>query len=151
MSKYLLFLILIITNTVSAQTYMRLPVINIYDGDTIESRLNRLPKPLNKIYIRLSGIDTPEMPAKSYAKTGKLGRAKCKKEAELALQAKQFVQDTLKHKYSIIVYDYRWGRYGGRILARVYLGGGQWLNDLLIQKGYAVPYDGTGPKHDWCN
>ena len=47
------------------------PVINVRDGDTIEIRMT-LPEPLDKVSVRIYGIDTPEIPAASYATTGKL-------------------------------------------------------------------------------
>lgn len=40
--------------------------------------------------------------------------------------------------------------YGGRVLAHVYLHGGDSLSDLLIVNGYGRPYDG-GTRQGWCD
>ncbi len=131
---------------------MFLPIIDVYDGDTIKTHMHwYLPKPLAKVSIRVRGIDTPEMPAKSYKTTGKLGRAKCVKEAELALKAKQAVINLMhipRYDYMIIT-NYKWGKYGGRIVADVNIHDIN-VSEMLIDQGLAVKYDGTGTKNDWC-
>lgn len=129
---------------------MILPVVSIYDGDTIMSSLT-LPPPLNAISVRIIGIDTPEMPAKSYRITGKLGRAKCDNEAELAIAATNYLQ-SLQSQYggAMTVKDFDYGAYAGRIVGRVYIGGIDIANQM-IGLGYAVPYDGKGKRSkNWC-
>ena len=145
-------LLLLCSMAASAVEYLVLPVIEVYDGDTIKTVLaeRRLPAPLNKVSIRIRGIDTPEMPAKSYATTGKLGRAKCVQEAELAIAAKMEVQrfqdgDTTKMR----VYNFEWGKFGGRIVGDVRIGGTD-IAQHLIARGMAVAYDGGKKTKDWC-
>ena len=152
MKKIILGLaLLVFTSAALAGSYMRMPIDEIYDGDTIKTHFGtyKLPVPLNKVSIRISGIDTPENPAKSYPETGKLGRAACVKEAELALKAKQFVVDMAEGHTSMKVTEFKWGKFGGRVLANVEIGGKD-VAIALIQAGLAVPYFGTGPKKDWC-
>jgi endonuclease YncB( thermonuclease family) len=134
-----------------AYSYMLLPIIEVYDGDTIKSDMSaRLPDPLGDISIRVSGIDTPEMPAKSYHETGKLNRAKCVQEAELALEAKEFVEMMAVGFKKMKVDNFDWGKYGGRIVGDVKIGGVD-VATALINEGLAVPYDGkTAKSHDWC-
>jgi endonuclease YncB( thermonuclease family) len=136
---------------IAAYAYMLLPIVEVYDGDTIKTHMNaRLPEPLNKVSVRIKDIDTPEMPAKSYAETGKLGRAKCVKEAEAALEAKEFVQMMAIGFKKMKVDNFEWGTYGGRIVGDVKIGGVD-VADALIKEGLAVPYDGKAAKtHDWC-
>lgn len=133
-----------------------LPVVSVYDGDTFETRLT-LPEPINAVSIRIKGIDTPEMPALSYATTGKLGRAKCVKEAELALKAKANLIKIIENgKYSVIVRNMEWDPYGGRIDAEAFVN----INGIItsipqkqIEDGFAVSYDGsttTSANHNWC-
>ena len=130
-----------------------LPVIEVYDGDTIFTRFT-LPAPLNEIKVRIVGIDTPEMPAKSYHETGKLGRAKCVQEAERALHARDYLRNIIAiHRNVIVVDNYEWDKYGGRIDGDVYAGqGGTWvdLREEMIKAGLAVPYDGKRKTHSWC-
>jgi len=134
-----------------AYAYMLLPIVEVYDGDTIKTHMDsRLPEPLNKVSVRIKGIDTPEMPAKSYAETGKLGRAECADEAEKAIKAKEFVQMMAIGFKKMKVDNFDWGTYGGRIVGDVKIGGVD-VADALIKEGLAVPYDGKSAKtHNWC-
>ena len=141
-------------NAASSQD-LYLPVINVYDGDTIETRLP-LPEPLDKAFVRLYGIDTPEFPAKSYQFTGKLGRAKCVKEAELAIKAKELVENIIsKNGNMLLLRDFQYDKYGGRILANVYVIDSLSqlpinIADKLIESGLAVEYSGNAKTTDWC-
>jgi endonuclease YncB( thermonuclease family) len=132
-----------------------LPVLEIYDGDTIKTRLS-LPNPLDKTSVRIYGIDTPEKPAASYAESGKLGRSKCKKEADLALKATAFMKQMFKDNGNMMLLkSYEWGKFGGRILADVYVlnietGKQTNIADAMIDKGYAVAYFGEKKSKDWC-
>lgn len=152
MKKILLLVLLafsVCTAADTTQTYMLLPIVEVHDGDTIKTDLSwRLPAPLNLINIRVRGIDTPEMPADSYATTGKLNRAKCVKEAELALQARAFVIKIAEGQTRMKVSNFGWDKYA-RIDADVSIGGKD-IGTELIKAGFAVPYDGGTKVHDWC-
>ncbi len=131
-------------------SYMMLPIVEVYDGDTIKTDMSsRLPAPLGKVSVRIYGIDTPEKPAASYYKTGKLGRAGCIKEAELALQAKKFVEMIVIGYRKMKVDDFKWGKYGGRIVGKVKIGGVD-VAEALINEGLAVPYFGGKKIKNWC-
>jgi endonuclease YncB( thermonuclease family) len=152
MNKIILIILLFLSQTTYG--YMLLPIGEVYDGDTIKTHFNptRMPEPLNKVSVRIRGIDTPEKPAASYWASGKLGRAKCKKEAELALLAKQKIINLVLQTNSNVmkVSNFEHGKYGGRIVADVRIGGTD-VADMLIRLGLAVPYDGGTKKHDWCS
>lgn len=150
MKKILVAVLFLFSTGGMAQTYMLLPIVEVHDGDTIKTDLTwRLPAPLNEMSIRVYGIDTPEMPAKSYATTGKLGRAKCDKEALLALKARDRVKEIVGTKTRMKVTDFTWGKYAGRIVAKVSVGGVD-ISKTLINEGLAVEYYGKGTKKDWC-
>ncbi len=150
MKAFIAIFLFVISSTVSAQTYMLLPIVEVYDGDTIKTNLSwRIPAPLNIVSIRISNIDTPESPAKSYSMTGKLGRAKCVKEAELALTAKARVEELVKNSKKMKVSNFKWDKYGGRIDGNVSVAGID-IAKTLIKEGLAVEYYGLGPKQDWC-
>lgn len=137
-------------SSVSFAEAVTLAVINVKDGDTISISV-LLPPPLNDLDVRVLGIDTPEMPAKSYHETGKLSRADCVAEAELALQATEFVKALIKENGNVITIDnFKWDKYGGRINADVYIKG-VLLSTLLKERGFAVDYEGFGPRHNWCD
>jgi len=147
--KIVLILTLLFASVANA--YMLMPIDEVYDGDTIKTHFSekRLPAPLNKVSIRILGIDTPENPAKSYLVTGKLGRAGCIKEAELALAAKEFVEWLAQGHTKMKVDNFKWDKYGGRIDADVKINGVD-VAESLIDAELAVPYDGGTKTHDWC-
>ncbi|MGI0075875.1 MAG: thermonuclease family protein [Nitrosopumilaceae archaeon] len=131
------------------QQHLLLPIVSVYDGDTIKTKFP-LPFPLDDMEIRILGIDTPEMPAESYLTTGKLGRAKCKKEAELAITAKNTVKDLAKqHDNTMIVKNYFWDKYGSRINGDVYFGNVK-VAEQLLKLNMAVPYFGGTKTKNWC-
>lgn len=150
MRKALAVWLFVISTSALAQNYMLLPIVEIYDGDTIKTNLSwRLPTPLNKVSIRIYGIDTPELPAKSYATTGKLNRAKCVKEAEMALKVRDRVIEIAGSNTRMKITNYDWGRNAGRIVGNVSIGGID-IGKTLINEGLAVEYYGSGTKQDWC-
>lgn len=145
-----LLLTIILLFPMVAHSYMLLPIIEVYDGDTIKTDMSsRLPDPLGKVSIRIYGVDTPEMPAKSYRETGKLNRAKCIKEAELALEAKEFVEWLAQGHTKMKVENFKWGKYGGRIVGDVKINGVD-IAESLIDAEFAVPYFGGTKTKDWC-
>lgn len=145
--KLTLIALLMVSSAVFADE-MLLPIVSVYDGDTIKTYAP-MPMPLSKISVRIRGIDTPENPAKSYLSTGKLGRARCKKEAELALRAKAVVNDIAKGASYMVVSNYKWGKFGGRIVGTVTINDIN-IADVLIKEGLAVEYNGEKKSKDWC-
>jgi len=150
------FFLLLLPFLATAGESLIVPVIEVYDGDTVKTRLT-LPNPLDKVSVRIYGIDSPEKPAKSYPTTGKLGRSKCVKEAKLSLEGTEYLETLIKeHGGMLKLKAYSWDKYGGRINADVYvidLKTGTELNvaDRMIEKGYAVEYFGGTKTKDWCN
>jgi len=113
-------------------------VIKVYDGDTI-TIATRLPYKDSQLYrfsIRLKGIDCPEIKSKNeYEKIH-------------AKIARDILSELILHK-TVVIKNIETEKYG-RILADVYLGE-ICLNDWMIEKGYAVKYNG-GTKQiptDW--
>lgn len=156
MRKLLVGLIagLLLSTSVFAED-LYLAVIKVKDGDTIETRLT-LPAPLNVVSIRLYGVDTPEIPAESYPTTGKLGTARCVKEAEAGLAAKRLVESLIQNNGNMIkIKAYEWDKYGGRIVGDAYVvnlstGAELYIADELIKTGLAVEYFGGTKTKDWC-
>lgn len=90
-----------------------------------------------RMAVRLAGIDTPEI------------RGRCEAERTLALQARDFVIERLSAASDVRFCDPQWGRYGGRVVARVEVDGID-LADLLAHHGLGRPYDG-GQRQGWCD
>ena len=139
----LLFLTISVTVVrTQERSYMLPQVVNVVDGDTINIILSPLKDypPLNSVAIRINGIDTPES----------TWRAKCGKEKELGKKAKVFLEELIGNVSRIKVTNYKWGKYGGRIIGDVSVKGID-IATALINNGYAKAYTGKGSKPDWCN
>ena len=82
-----------------------------YDGDTCYVIAPTLPEPLQKMSVRILGIDTPEM------------RAECAEEKKLALKGREFANKMFRAAEKIEFANLKWDKYGGRVLVDVYLDG----------------------------
>ncbi len=108
-----------------------------YDADTIYITMPGLPPSIEKMSVRVNGIDAPEI------------RGKCGSEKTLARTARDFVNKRLRSAKSVAFCKPRWGKYAGRVLADVYIDGNR-LADTLIEKGIGRKYDG-GKRRGWCH
>jgi endonuclease YncB( thermonuclease family) len=86
--------------------------------------------------IRILGIDTPEI------------KGECIEEKELALKGRELANELFKAAKTIRLENLKWDKYGGRVLADVYLDE-ELYSKKLIDAGLARPYDG-GTKESWC-
>jgi endonuclease YncB( thermonuclease family) len=137
MKKFLLAMALVFSGSAFA-TDMNMPIRGVADGDTLMSTV-KLPCPLCQVSVRIRGIDTPES---NYL-------AKCPAEKAKGLEAKAFLINLTKGKDTMMARNIKWDKYGGRIDAIVEIDGVN-VGDLMISKGFAKPYTGSGPKPDWC-
>ena len=108
-------------------------VIKVYDGDTITiaTKLHYPDYTMYRFSVRLSGIDSPEIKAKSSNE---------KKLAVLSKDAltKQIIGKTVELK-NVSMEKY------GRLLADVYCNGIH-INKWMLENGFAVPYSGKTKK-----
>ena len=109
-----------------------------YDGDTCNAKMLGVPDTLKKIKIRINGIDTPEI------------KGKCEREKKLALEAKVFINDLIKNSTVIYLKNMKWGKYGGRVVADLYIDKRDY-REYLEGKNFYVEYY-CGKKYiDWCD
>ena len=109
----------------------------VVDGDTFIVNNPNPPLDMLQKSHRLAGIDAPE----SFKQA-----AKCKKEIELGLKAKEFVSNFVKGGVEIVYVELdKYGRY----LVNVDKNGLN-LADELVRNGLAVYYDGGTKEKDWC-
>lgn len=109
----------------------------VVDGDTFDIKQPKPPLNLLQTRHRIAGIDAPE----SFKQA-----AKCKKEIELGLKAKEFVSNFVKGGVEIVYLELdKYGRY----LVNVDKNGLN-LADELVKNGLAVYYDGGTKEKDWC-
>jgi micrococcal nuclease len=110
-------------------------VISVYDGDTITVRARIWLGQEVETRVRLDGIDTPEL------------RGKCKGEKELAKKARDFLAKLAGN--TVTLRNIRYGKYAGRVIARVLTEGGEDLVAALIHSGHGRPYSGS-KRQGWC-
>ena len=134
-----LFAVNIFTFTATADSWFEMREFRgrlCYDGDTCYITAKTFPEPLQKMSIRILGIDTPEI------------KGECKEEKDLALKGRELANELFKSAKTVRLENLDWDKYGGRILADVYLDG-ELYSQKLIDAGLARPYDG-GTKESWC-
>ena len=102
-------------------------VVKVYDGDTCTCVFDTFNMGLYRHQIRLNGIDTAEIKSKD---------ADVK---ALALRTRDFVADLILNK--IVQLTCEGSDKYGRILGIIRIDG-VCINDLLIEKKMALPYDG---------
>lgn len=106
----------------------------IIDGDTIEVVLNgRVER------VRVNHIDTPE--------TG--DRALCERERHLGEQATAAARELLPIGSTVELTLWAEKDRYNRLLANITIGTRDYGGELR-RRGLARPYNGRGPKPDWC-
>ena len=119
-------------------------VLGVIDGDTIAVRARIWIGQNVDTRVRLAGVDTPEL------------RGACAAERDLAIAARNFVVDAIADGGAdsdaaggVTLWDIRYDKFGGRVLARVETAGGADLAELLIAAGLGRAYDGRA-REPWC-
>lgn len=111
-------------------------LLEVVDGDTIRARIRVWVEIEAETLVRIDGIDTPEL------------RGACDKEVRLARRARDRVA-AIAAEGRLMLYDVRYGKYAGRVLARVEAGGRD-IGATLQAEGLARPYAG-GRRAGWCD
>ncbi len=114
-------------------------VLSVIDGDTIEVRAVIWLGQVVSTRVRLAGIDAPEL------------RGKCARERALAERARAYLLARLEggELAQVRLRDIRYGKYAGRVLARVETAAGEDLGRGLMAAGLARPYAGRA-RASWC-
>lgn len=122
----------------SADEFLNVRVLSVYDGDTIKVELPGIPSVFGQnLGVRIKGIDTPEK------------RTKNQCEKTMALTAQKTVDDFLKASKKVDLKNCGRDKYF-RLVCDVY-GDGQAVSALMLEKGLAYQYDGGKKKSvDWC-
>ncbi len=111
-------------------------VIAVVDGDTIVVRARIWLGQDLETKVRLAGVDAPEL------------HGACSRERRLAAEARAFVARHLRSG-AVVLRDIRFGKYAGRVLARVATPAGDDLALALVEAGLARPYGGAR-RLPWC-
>lgn len=110
-------------------------VLRIVDGDTVVVRAAPWPGIEAKTYIRILGIDTPEI------------RGKCDVEREAAIKARVALSRLLRGRL-VELYDVKFGKFAGRVVARIQVGPTD-IGRQMVFQGHARLYKG-GKRMGWC-
>lgn len=110
-------------------------VLRVMDGDTIVVRARIWLGQDIETRVRLDGVDTPEM------------NGKCERERRMALKARDWVA-SLAAGGKVILRDIKYGKYAGRVVARVEAPDGEDFSHSLLRAGLGRPYGGR--RRSWC-
>lgn len=112
-------------------------VLRVTDGDTLEMRARIWLGQDIAIRVRLAGIDAPER------------RSRCAAERALARDAEEALAKLVRDGAPLSLVDIRYGKYAGRVLARVLDASGADIGAALVAAGPARAYDGR-TRAPWC-
>lgn len=112
-------------------------LIRVVDGDTLEVRAEIWIGQTVVTFVRLAGIDAPEL------------RGACGGEKTLAMAATERLRGLLPPGARLLLHEVEHGKFAGRVVARVTLPDGRDLGAGLLLAGLAQPYAG-GRRAEWC-
>lgn len=116
-------------------------VVNVVDGDTIVVRARIWLGQNLETRVRLAGVDAPEI------------KGKCERERALAIVSRDFVVARMEAARTsgaaVTLHDIQYGKFAGRVVARMEIAGTGDLGAALITAGLARPYSG-GRRQTWC-
>lgn len=112
-------------------------LLGVIDGDTVVVRARIWLGHDVETRLRLDGVDTPEL------------KGKCEHERRRAAAARDFVR-SLGAGGRVVLRDIQYGKYAGRVVARVETPDGVDFAAALLRAGLGRPYDG-GRRASWCD
>lgn len=115
---------------------VRAHLVRVLDGDTIEVLARIWPDHYVETLVRLDGIDAPELRGRCAAEIAQAERAKARLAALLAGARLQLV-------------DVHYGKYAGRVVARVLTDDGRDVAATLLAENLVRTYRG-GRREGWC-
>lgn len=115
---------------------VRAHLVRVVDGDTIEVLARIWPDHYVETLVRLAGIDAPEL------------RGRCASEIERAERAKARLSALLAGA-RLQLADIHYGKYAGRVVARVMTEDGGEVAAILLAENLVRAYDG-GRRAGWC-
>jgi len=111
-------------------------LIRVVDGDTVDVRARIWLGHAVETRVRIAGVDAPEL------------RGGCEAEKAAARRARDRLTAILAGG-PIALHEIRFGKFAGRVVARVVTKSGVDPAPLLVAEGLARPYD-AGARESWC-
>lgn len=121
-----------ITGPVSAE------IIRVIDGDTILVAAKPWPQQTMEVYVRLRGIDAPEL------------KSSCAAIRDAGQQARAALTDLTRSQHDIQLMRISGDKYFGRVVADVSFSDGRNPAQEMLSAGYVAPYDGGRKKMGVC-
>ena len=115
-------------------------LIRVVDGDTLEMRVEVWPGLVAEVFVRVRGIDAPDVPNDG-----------CAEGVAFEREVDEWVEATLAGQ-RLRLEAVSKGSFAGRVVADVMRSPGErWfsLGDALLRRGYAVPFE-EGADPPWC-
>ncbi|RYE62725.1 MAG: thermonuclease family protein [Oxalobacteraceae bacterium] len=105
-------------------------ILRVIDGDTILVEARPWPQQRVEVYVRIRGIDAPEL------------KSKCHSVQQAGGDARQALEALTKASATIELVNITGDKYFGRIVADVVLPDGRSAGSDLLLAGLVQPYDG---------
>jgi endonuclease YncB( thermonuclease family) len=105
-------------------------ILRVIDGDTLLVEARPWPQQTMEVYVRIRGIDTPEM------------HSKCAAIRRAAIDARQALEKLTASSPQVQLTQISGDKYFGRILANVTLSDGRNPAQYMLGEGIAVAYEG---------
>ena len=113
-------------------------IVRVVDGDTILVEASPWPQQTIEVYVRLRGIDAPEL------------HSKCEAVRAEAERAQAALEDIIPATGEVQLTRISGDKYFGRILADVTTPDGQNPAKVLLATGHAVTYNGGRKPAEHC-
>ncbi|WP_312862159.1 thermonuclease family protein [Rhizobium sp. P32RR-XVIII] len=113
-------------------------ILRVIDGDTLLVEAQPWPQQKMEVYMRIRGIDTPEL------------RSKCESVRQAGLEAQHALEELAATSPRIQLTRISGDKYFGRIVADVTLSDGRSVADDLLLAGLARTYDGGRKPQQVC-
>ncbi|HEV7434899.1 MAG TPA: thermonuclease family protein [Pseudorhizobium sp.] len=113
-------------------------ILRVIDGDTLLVEARPWPQQKVEVYVRIRGIDTPEM------------KSSCQSDRDAAEAARQALERLAASSSTVKLSRISGDKYFGRVVADVTLAGGEQPAEYLLLAGLAVSYDGGRKARQNC-
>jgi endonuclease YncB( thermonuclease family) len=114
-------------------------ILRVIDGDTLLVEAQPWPQQKMEVYVRIRGIDAPEL------------KSKCDRIREAGLDARQALEALTARSRRIQLTHISGDKYFGRIVADVVLSDGRSAGHDLLLAGLVQTYDGGRKPQQLCD
>ena len=114
-------------------------LVSVIDGDTVMVNARPWPQQTMEVYVRLRGIDAPEL------------KSSCAATRDAGKQAREALANLTRDQSEIQLSHISGDKYFGRVVAKIGFDHGHDAGETMLAAGLARPYDGGRKARDVCN